>query len=86
MGVAVKRLVDLMMGELKGPDGELVPGQDAVQMRLAMNSILNRAGVMDALMGDEEVGRVEITEIRILDQNGRDEVEKLRKARGLDDE
>jgi hypothetical protein len=38
--------------ELKGPDGELVPRQDAVQMRLAMNNLLKRAGVAhDGQMG-----------------------------------
>ena len=39
----MERLVALMRGKLKGPDGALVAGQDAVQMRLAMNSLLNRA-------------------------------------------
>ena len=70
--VAVERLVALMMGELKGPDGELVPGQDATQMRLAMNSLLNRAGVVDGLLEGEE-GGVEIVGIRILDQMERED-------------
>ena len=45
----------LTRGELRGADGALVPGQDAVQMRLAMNSLLNRAGVVhEGLIGDED--------------------------------
>jgi hypothetical protein len=43
-----------MRGELKGADGELVARQDAVQMRLAMNSLLNRAGVVHDVNREED--------------------------------
>ena len=62
--VAVRRLIDLMMGELRGPDGALVSGQDAAQMRLAMNGLLNRAGVVDEVLGDED-GEVRIIGIKV---------------------
>ena len=75
---AVKRMVDLMRGELKGPDGELVPGQDAVQTRLAMNSLLDRAGVVyEGLMGDEEDEDIQVVGITI---------HKSGKRQGEDDE
>ena len=63
---AVERMVALMRGELKGPDGELVPGQDAVQMRLAMNSLLDRAGVVhEGLMGDDDDEEIQVVGITI---------------------
>ena len=74
---AVKRMVALMRGELKGPDGELVPGQDAVQMRLAMNSLLDRAGVVyEGLMGEEEDDEIQVVGITIHKSGKREDEEE----------
>ena len=56
----------LTRGELRGADGELVPGLDAVQMRLAMNSLWNRAGVVhEGLIGDEDDEEIKVVGITI---------------------
>ena len=62
---AVRRLIDLMRGELKGPDGQLVAGQDAVQMRLAMESVLNRAGVVPGVEMAGDDGDVPIVALQV---------------------
>jgi hypothetical protein len=77
---AVQFQIDMMRGlvVLKGLDGEedvtvRLSTEEIQQMRLASNSILNRAGVVyDGPAGSEEDGSVEIVGIRILDQMERD--------------
>ena len=66
----VKRLLDLARGELRGPDGALVAGQDAVQMRLAIISLLNRAGVVHEGQAEEVVGETPILAFQILHKSG----------------
>ncbi len=58
-------MVALMREELIGPDGAIVAGQNAEQLRLAMNSLLNRARVVHDGLGDEEDGEVDVIGIRI---------------------
>ena len=70
----VEFLVNLMRGKilLENADGEKVTiclgADDIPQMRIAANSILNRAGVVyDGPKSSEDDGEVEIIGIKIMD-------------------
>ena len=58
--------LDLMRGELKGPDGQLTEGQNSAQRRMAADSVLDRAGVLPEDPNlNEERQEVKIREIRV---------------------
>ena len=74
-GRAVKFQIGLMDGVIKIGGQEIrLTIEEIAQMRLASNSILNRAGVVhEGASASEEDGRRQITEIRIVDQMERDD-------------